>query len=406
MHSVLSNSVVSTDEFGFPTIKLASSAVPSSTVSGPLHERRATAPRATHIAPVVVDEEPTSRAYAASLNNIGTMHHEKGDFERAIVFYREALVERMDAPRPAGTAETARRLNETRTKLQQARREERIQRVRRSSNVASSADGASCEVLDIFEDGSDIKQRMKSLPTLQPLLIEDSNADLMHHELGCSAVSLYNLALVYSVEGENMNHDVALDLLETALSALRKCEGSSDSKTRLLSLVHNGAGRIFFLKGKQTEAAQQFALAANIDRRALDAAERALEQPDASTDHTEISALKVRFAASQSNLGRVHFATGDFDRAMYHVKDALRLRIDSRGVNHIDVAATLCSIGVVYREMGELDEALDHCRWFVHIARDVLGLDHPQLRRAIVLTHGIRKEIGLLKHVTRAAAAA
>ena len=400
MHSILSTSVVSTDDFGFPTINFASS---TGTASGPLHERRTTTALPNHGA---ADEEPTSRAYAASLNNIGSMHHERGDFERAIMFYREALVERMDAPRPGGTAETVRRLNETRSKLKQARREERIQRVRLSSDAASSPDDTFCGVLDIYEDGSDIKQRIKTLPTLQPVLIEGNNADLLHHELGCSAVSLYNLALIYSAEGANTNLEVALDLFETALSAIRKCGGSSDSRTHLLSSIHNGAGRIFFLKGKHAEAAQQFSIAADIDRRALEAAERALEQPGVSADHTEVSALKVRFAATQSNLGRAHFAVADFDRAMHHIKDALRLRIDSRGVNHIDVAATLCSIGVVYREMGELDEALDHCRWFVHIARDILGLDHPQLRRAVVLTHGIRKEIGLLKHVSRAAAAA
>ena len=321
-------------------------------------------------------------------------NNERGDAEKAVLCYREALVERMDAPRPSHSLETARRLKDTTRKFKHARRVERVLRsTRRAANRARAA-ASPPKALDIYEDGSDLKQRIRSLPDLRPVFIEDDNADLVFHELGCSAVSLYNLAIIYSTEGEAKNHDVALDLFDTALSAIRKCDDGSESTTRLLSLIHNGAGRIFFLKGKIADATEQFRLAAHVDRKALEEAEHEQDTGAAAVDHRIISRMKVRLATSESNLGRIYFAVGDFDRAMHYVKDALRLRIDSRGVNHIDVASTLCSIGVVFREMGELEEALDHCRWFVHIAKDAIGVEHPQLRKAIILTHGIRKEMG------------
>lgn len=411
LRSVLSKDSIVYDDFGYPIVNLggggaATSSSARTLTCRPLHSQHSqrsssAVPRAPN-----VDDEPISRSYAATLNNIGALHHERGDAEKAVLCYREALVERMDAPRPTHSLETARRLKETTRKFKHARREERVLRsTRRAANRARAA-ASPPRALDIYEDGSDLKQRIRSLPDLRPVFIEDDNADLVFHELGCSAVSLYNLAIIYSTEGEAKNHDVALDLFDTALSAIRKCDDGSESTTHLLSLIHNGAGRIFFLKGKIADATEQFRLAARVDRKALEEAEHEQDTGVAAVDHRIISRMKVRLATSESNLGRTYFAVGDFDRAMHYVKDALRLRIDSRGVNHIDVASTLCSIGVVFREMGELEEALDHCRWFVHIAKDAIGVEHPQLRKAIVLTHGIRKEMGLLKHVCRCAAAA
>jgi tetratricopeptide (TPR) repeat protein len=64
------------------------------------------------------------------------------------------------------------------------------------------------------------------------------------------------------------------------------------------------------------------------------------------------------FAAVLNNIGRVHFAKGNFRDAVCFYNQSLTIRRRKLSNNSIDVAATICSAGQAQHRLGELSEAL------------------------------------------------
>jgi tetratricopeptide (TPR) repeat protein len=63
-------------------------------------------------------------------------------------------------------------------------------------------------------------------------------------------------------------------------------------------------------------------------------------------------------AAVLNNIGRVHFAKGNFHHAVLFYKQSLNIRRQKLSDDSIDVAATICSAGQAQHRLGELKEAL------------------------------------------------
>eukprot|EP00957_Ditylum_brightwellii_P080598 6130057-Ditylum_brightwellii.AAC.2 len=87
-------------------------------------------------------------------------------------------------------------------------------------------------------------------------------------------------------------------------------------------------------------------------------------------DHTTV-------AAALNSLGVLHYhsSSDESDEAMALFQDALRIRVNSLGLNHPDVATTLNNIGRIHVQRDEFDEALQYYEDALRIRGARLGTD-------------------------------
>ncbi len=67
-------------------------------------------------------------------------------------------------------------------------------------------------------------------------------------------------------------------------------------------------------------------------------------------------------AASYNNLGNVYHDTGEFAKARDYHEQALEIRKEQLGPNHVDVAASYNDLGMVCRSMEYLEKSKDYHR--------------------------------------------
>jgi tetratricopeptide (TPR) repeat protein len=70
---------------------------------------------------------------------------------------------------------------------------------------------------------------------------------------------------------------------------------------------------------------------------------------------------------------------GDYAKAEDVLKEALRLTIESVGVNNVYVVERFVSLGIVYMESGNQSEAIEAFNWALRIGEPILGEGSYQL---------------------------
>jgi serine/threonine protein kinase/Tfp pilus assembly protein PilF len=76
-------------------------------------------------------------------------------------------------------------------------------------------------------------------------------------------------------------------------------------------------------------------------------------------------------------IGNVYRSLGEYDKAEPLLKEALAVRNERLGEDHLDVAASLHNLGWLYHERGDYDRARDHYERAMAIRQKRLPDDHP-----------------------------
>ncbi len=92
----------------------------------------------------------------------------------------------------------------------------------------------------------------------------------------------------------------------------------------------------------------------------------------------------VDVAASLNNLAGLYWSQGDFDRVEPLFREALTIRERILGPVHPEVARSLNNLGALHTERGEFAEAESLLHRAMEIKRGVLGPDHPDFARSLV----------------------
>jgi tetratricopeptide (TPR) repeat protein/CHAT domain-containing protein len=83
------------------------------------------------------------------------------------------------------------------------------------------------------------------------------------------------------------------------------------------------------------------------------------------------------FARILENLGNLYFDMGDYKSAEPYYKRATYIFKNSLGEEHIDFAASINNLGVLYSDMGDYKEAETYYKQALKIKKNALGEEHP-----------------------------
>jgi len=92
----------------------------------------------------------------------------------------------------------------------------------------------------------------------------------------------------------------------------------------------------------------------------------------------------VDVATTLNNIGRIHVQQDEFDKALHFYEDALVIRRKRLGTNSLDYAATAFNAGQSLHQKGELDQAVELYREFLRVALMKFGHSHRDV--AVVLS--------------------
>jgi|EP00956_Cyclotella_meneghiniana_P042567 tetratricopeptide (TPR) repeat protein len=92
----------------------------------------------------------------------------------------------------------------------------------------------------------------------------------------------------------------------------------------------------------------------------------------------------VDVATTLNNIGRIHVQRDRFDEALGYYQDALRIRRVCLGTDSLDYAATAFNAGQSLHQKGDLDEAIELYHEFLRVATIKFGKSHRDI--AVVLS--------------------
>jgi tetratricopeptide (TPR) repeat protein len=234
------------------------------------------------------------------------------------------------------------------------------------------------------------------------------------------AILLFNVGQVHRRRGE---FDIAAIKYESALETLR--EGNMLQIPLLIPILHN-IGQLQYRRGELTKAMETYEMALahahsmedgtvhvastlnclgvlhyhansseNDDSESNDSKIRAIS--NSSTDKAmelfqQALALRkdclgpdhVDVATTLNNIGRIHVQSDEFDKALEYYQDALCIRRVSLGTNSLDYAATAFNAGQSLHQMGQLTEAIELYHEFLRVASIKFGKSHRDV--AVVLS--------------------
>jgi len=92
----------------------------------------------------------------------------------------------------------------------------------------------------------------------------------------------------------------------------------------------------------------------------------------------------VDVATALNNIGRIHVQLDEFDQALEYYEDALRIRRSALGINSLDYAATAFNAGQSFHQQGEFTRAAELYYEFLRVALMKFGHSHRDV--AVVLS--------------------
>jgi tetratricopeptide (TPR) repeat protein len=166
------------------------------------------------------------------------------------------------------------------------------------------------------------------------------------------AIRLSNLAIVYRAQGK---YDEAVELYKQALLIGEQTIGKDHPEyaTRL-----NNLANVYESQGKYDEAVELFKQVLSIDEKTI------------GKDHPE-------HAIHLNNLASVYLSQGKYDEAVELLQQALSIDEKTIGKDHPDYAIRLSNLAGVYESQGKYDEALKLYREALRIDLQTLPENHP-----------------------------
>lgn len=265
------------------------------------------------------------------LNVLGTIYWEKGEFERAVDYFEQAIEisERVTGPDHPNTAITL--YNLASLYLQIGRKEEGRALLERTYSI--------------FE---------RSLGPDHPDLV----------------MAITGLASVDLAQGK---YEQARRRYERALSLSESSVGKEHVVTALLL---TNLGIVDFAQGKYEQAVTHH-------QRALEIREKVL------------GPAHPRVGLALANLGAAHAKRGAYDRAIALNSRSLKLLEQALGPHHADVSIPLASLGSAYLAKGNIDRAIAYHERALEIVTAAYGLDHLDVAGSLANlaeAHGARRD--------------
>lgn len=264
-------------------------------------------------------------------------------------------------------------------------------------------------------DGSDIIEFIPSEKTRDGCATVEANTALVQANI------LFNVGQVHRRRGE---FDVAAAKYEAALAVLRSIKSDSSTSQKLLIPIYHNIGQLQYRRGELTSAMEIYDTAlthaksmeegsvhvasalnclgvlhyhANSSENENGGETSKIDSDPSSTDKAmELfqQALSMRIqclgpdhvdvATTLNNIGRIFVQGDQFDQALGYYQDALRIRRISLGTNSLDYAATAFNAGQSLHQKGDLDEAAKLYHEFLRVATIKFGKSHRDV--AVVLS--------------------
>ncbi|CAF1197628.1 unnamed protein product [Adineta ricciae] len=267
---------------------------------------------------VTVHEKFAGCLQADTYNQLGTIKHQQGQYEEAIILYHKSL-EIQQQSLPSNHSDVAKSYNNI-------------------GNVYSDM-GDYSRALSSYEQALEIQQQ--SLPSNHPDV----------------ASSYSNIGNVYSNMGD---YSTALSSFEQALNIRQQ---SLPSNHPDVASSYNNIGIMYRNMGDYSRALSSYEQALEIQQQSLP------------SNHPDV-------AASYNNIGAVYRNMGDYSRALSSYEQALKIQQQSLPSNHPDVASSYNNIGNVYAYMGDYSRALSSYERALSIRQQSLPSNHPDVAKS------------------------
>ncbi|NGX62010.1 MAG: Photosystem I assembly protein Ycf3 [Chlamydiae bacterium] len=311
---------------------------------------------------------------ASSLNNLGLVWHEKGNFTKALQFHEKALAMKKQLHGETPNPHTANSLNNLGevwrdkgdfTKALQFHKEALAMQKQLHSETPHLDTACSLNNLGLvwYDKGDFTKALQFHKETLA--MQKQLHGETPHPH---TATSLNNLGAVWRYKGDLTE---SLQFHEEALAMRKQLHGETPNSHTASSL--NNLGAVWHEKGDFTKALQFHEEALSMRK-----------QLHGETPHPHT-------ANSLNNLGEVWHDKGDLTKALQFHEEALSMRKQLHGETpHLDIATSLNNLGEVWRDRGDFTKALECLQQSHRIFQKVYGKDHPS-------TQKVKKNIDNLK---------
>jgi tetratricopeptide (TPR) repeat protein len=252
---------------------------------------------------------------ALSYNNLGLAYNSKGNYDRAIFYYKKSLVLKLDSLGP------------------------------KHPNVALSYNNLG----EAYRAKGDYKKAISYHEKALAISIKTLGSE--HPNV---ALSYNNLGLAYNGMG---SYNRAIFYYEKALTIKLKSLGSENPN---VALSYNNLGEAYRAKGDYEKAISYHEKALAISIESL------------GSEHPNV-------ALSYNNLGLAYDCKGNYDRAISYFEKSLGIDFKAFGPVHPNVATTYNNLGEAYRAKGDYNRAISYYEKALAINIKTLGAEHPNM---------------------------
>ena len=260
-------------------------------------------------------KEDTSEI-AISYNDIGTIYHNFGNYDKALEysFKAQAIREKVLGLKHPGTAISY-------------------------NNIGY-----------IYNSLGDYNKSLEYYS--KALAIQEKVLGLEHPD---TATSYNNIGLVYGNLGD---YDKALEYHSKALAICENVLGLEHPGT---AISYNNIGGVYDSLGDYDKALEYYFKALAIDEKVL------------GLEHLSTALL-------YNNIGFVYDSLGNYDKALEYYFKALAIREKILGLSHPDTATSYNNIGGVYYDLGDYDKALEYDSRALTTCEKFIGSNHPDAK--------------------------
>ena len=251
-----------------------------------------------------------------------------------------------------------------------------LERTRTERNRATLSMNLLVEMLESPEVGDDESSTVEEVVRRGTDLFDAGFAD----DLEAQATAFNNLGLVYAYRGA---YGKAEELLERAVELRRRLWGEDP---RVAESLQNLA-YLYWLQGEP-------AVAEPLARQALDIRRRHDHGPDR------------LFAKGLTSLASQLHALGRYDEAESLYREALRMKVELYGEDHLEVATSHANLGTLLYDQGSYAPARRHYQRALDVREELLPPGHPKLgksyshlARVLLATGGYAEAVPILRRV-------
>ena len=305
-----------------------------------------------------IDTQEDNADIATSLNNIGLVYRNKGEFDEALVYYQKAL--------------------KIRCRLYDV--DESQVEAEGNAVIAQSLNNIGTVYYNKSEFDEALVYYLKALKIRCRIFdVDESQVETQGN--AAIAQSLNNIGSVYYYNGDN---NEALTYYQKAFKIRCRVFGVDETQVKTqgnaaIATSLNNIGNVYDNKGNIDEALMYYHNALTIRCRVFGVDESQIE----SQGNSDIAQLL-------NNIGLVYNLKGDYDEALLYYHKSLNISFRVFGVDeslveiqgNSDIAELLYNIGNVYYNKGEIDEALTYYQKTLKILCRVFtnNINHPFIK--------------------------